>query len=145
MSQMKVDYDIQDRPVYPIGVVAELLGVTPEAIRSWEKTGTIEARRRGGKRFYSELDVQRLKFIQHLSAEGLHPSGIRYFMRMYPCWTMHDCPGCMKRSENAGCAKPCWKEIGTYCQVSGDEDLCANCRLRPQHQQRKKRGRKQAA
>ena len=131
---MKVDYDIQDRPVYPIGVVAELLGVTPEAIRSWDKTGAVEARRRSGKRFYSELDVQRLRFIQQLSAEGLHPSGIRYFLRMYPCWTLDDCPGCMKRSENAGCAKPCWKEIGTYCQVSSSKDPCASCQFHNQQE-----------
>ena len=122
-----------DRPVYPIGVVAEMLDVTPETIRAWERTEVVHPRRRSGKRFYSDLDVARLRFIQHLVGEGLTPSGIRYFLRLYPCWEMDDCPGCMSRTENAGCGKPCWKESGTYCQVSSNEDLCATCEHRAEH------------
>jgi MerR family transcriptional regulator/heat shock protein HspR len=116
-----------DRPVYPIGVVAEMLDVTPETIRSWEKTDVLNPRRRSGKRFYSDLDVARLRFIKELMSEGLTAPGIRYYLRLYPCWEMEDCPGCMSQSESAGCAKPCWKVRGTYCKVSSNEDLCAEC------------------
>jgi DNA-binding transcriptional MerR regulator len=123
----------QDRPVYPIGVVAEMLDVTPEAIRSWEKTGVLNPRRRSGKRFYSDLDVERLRFIQKLGSEGLTAPAVRYFLRMYPCWEMEDCPGCMSQSENAECAKPCWKASGTYCHVSTKEDHCAKCEIRHQY------------
>lgn len=124
---------MQDRPVYPIGVVAEMLDVTPELIRSWERTGVLHPRRRSGKRFYSELDVERLRFIQNLVNEGLNAAAIHHFLRLYPCWEMEDCPGCMSQSENAGCGKPCWKVPGTYCQVSSNEDLCARCEIRHQH------------
>jgi MerR family transcriptional regulator/heat shock protein HspR len=62
---------MQDRPVYPIGVVAEMLDLTPEAIRSWERAGVLSARRRSGKRFYSDLDVERLRFVKKLAGEGL--------------------------------------------------------------------------
>jgi len=126
---------MSERPVYTIGIVSEFLGVSPETIRGWEKTGVVQAQRRSGKRFYSEYDLQRLRFIQGLINEGLTPAGIRYFLRLYPCWEMEDCPNCMSRSEKAGCAKPCWKEDGTYCQVSGDEDLCAKCRISSQQKQ----------
>ncbi len=33
----------------------------------------------------------------------------------------------MSQSENAGCAKRCWKVPDTYCKVSINEDLCAEC------------------
>jgi DNA-binding transcriptional MerR regulator len=123
---------MQNRPVYPIGVVSELLNVHPETIRVWERYGVIEPPRRSGKRFYSESDLKRLQFIQKLIGEGLNLPAIRHYLQLYPCWKMDGCPGCMYRSTNIGCAKPCWKEEGTYCLVSGNEDMCANCVIRQQ-------------
>ncbi len=118
------------RPLYPIGVMADLLGVHPETIRAWERAGVIEPPdRRGGKRFYSDEDLKRLQFVQRLTSEGLNLPAISHYLKLYPCWTMHDCPGCMRRTQNAGCAKPCWREEGTYCLVSTDENLCADCQL----------------
>ena len=101
------------KPVYPIGVVADLLGVHPETIRVWERSGVIEPpERRSGKRFYSDEDLKRLQFVQKLISEGLNLPAINHYLQLYPCWTMHDCPGCMRRTQNAGCAKPCWREDG---------------------------------
>ena len=122
------------RPVYPIGVISELLNVHPETVRAWERAGVVQPpQRRGGKRFYTDGELKRLQFVQGLVAEGLNVTAIRHYLRLYPCWQMNDCPGCMRQSQNAGCAKPCWRESGTYCQVSSDEDLCANCTLQDQH------------
>ena len=119
-----------ERPVYPIGVVAELLDVHPETIRQWEKANVVEPpQRRSGKRFYSEEDLRRLKFIRKLINEGLNLPAIRHYLQLYPCWNMKECPGCMRQTQNAGCAKPCWKEEGAYCLVSSDDDLCSGCRL----------------
>jgi len=119
-----------NRPVYPIGVVAEMLNVHPETIRVWERAGVVQPpQRRGGKRFYSEEDLKRLQFIQKLTSEGLNLPAINHYLKLYPCWNMHDCPGCMRRTQNAGCAKSCWREEGTYCMVSGDDNLCADCQL----------------
>jgi len=121
---------MSNRPVYPIGVVAEILEVHPETIRSWERGGVAEPpQRRGGKRFYSEEDLKRLQFVKKLTNEGLNLPAIRHYLQLYPCWVMHDCPGCMRRTQNAGCAKPCWREEGTFCLVSTDEDLCESCKL----------------
>lgn len=122
---------MSNRPVYTIGIVSEILGVHPETIRTWERSGLVQPpHRRSGKRFYSEYDLRRLQFIQKLAQEGLNPQAILYFLHLYPCWQMDDCPACMSRSANLGCAKPCWKEPGTYCQVSANEDLCAKCPVR---------------
>ena len=121
---------MSNRPVYPIGVVSEILEVHPETIRQWEKGGVMEPpQRRSGKRFYSDEDLKRLQFIRKLTNEGLNLTAIRHYLQLYPCWNMQECPGCMRQTQNAGCAKPCWKEDGTYCLVSSDEALCDGCQL----------------
>ena len=124
-----------DQPVYPIGIISELLNVHPETIRVWERYGIIQPKRRSSKRFYSEMDLKRLRFIQKLTEEGLNLPAICHYLRLYPCWNVDDCPGCMRKSNENRCAKPCWKEKGIYCEVYGDANACLNCELRKQHQQ----------
>jgi len=123
--------------VFPIGVVSELLNVHPETIRVWERHEVVKPQRRSGKRFYSETDLKRLRFIKRLIAEELNLPAIRHYLRLYPCWRLDSCPACMHRSELAVCAKPCWKEEGTYCQVYGGEDACSNCEFRKESKEYK--------
>jgi len=63
---------MKNLPVFPICVVSELLNVHPETVRVWERYGVIKPQRRSGKRFYSETDLKRLRFIQRLIAEKLN-------------------------------------------------------------------------
>ena len=121
---------MQNRPVYPIGIVSELLNVHPETMRVWERYGIIQPQRRGGKRFYSEADLKLLQFIKRLMAEELNLPAIRHYLQLYPCWQLDGCPACMHRSQLAVCAKPCWKEEGAYCQAYADEDACSKCEFR---------------
>ncbi|MDD4465323.1 MAG: MerR family transcriptional regulator [Dehalococcoidales bacterium] len=114
-------------PLYPISSVAELLEVHPETIRIWEKHGIIKPQRKGGKRFYTETDLKRLIFIKKLLDDHLNLPAIRHYLKLYPCWYMQDCPRCMRSSKYGICSKPCWKEEGTFCQVSADQNSCANC------------------
>ena len=127
----------QNRPLYPIGVVSELLNVHPETIRTWERSGVVRLpQRRSGKRFYSENDFKQLQFIQRLAAEGLTLRAIRYYLRLYPCWETDNCTGCIhSSSDQTSGAKPCWQEPGTYCQVAVGEDLCTNCHITSQQQE----------
>ncbi len=121
---------IQDYPLYSIGVVSELLGVHPETIRLWERSGVVQPpQRRSGKRFYSERDFKRLQFIQKLAQEGLTLRALHYYLRLYPCWKTADCPGCLYNSAQIGSTKLCWQEAGTYCQVANSKDPCTNCHL----------------
>jgi len=113
---------MQNRPVYPMGVISELLTVHPETIRVWERSGLITPKRRSGRRYYSETDLKRLRFIQRLIAEDLNIPAIRYYLKLYPCWQLDDCPACMHSSNLAMCTKE-----GHYCQVYGSEDACLNC------------------
>jgi len=120
---------MDDLPVFPIGVVSELLNVHSETIRVWEKSEIVKPQRRSGRRFFSEADLKRLRFIQRLIAEGLNLPAIRHYLRLYPCWYLDSCPACMHHSEFVVCAKPCWKEKEIYCQTYGN-DTCSNCEFR---------------
>jgi MerR family transcriptional regulator/heat shock protein HspR len=124
----------QHYPLYTIGVVAEMLGVHPETIRVWETSGAVRPpQRRSGKRFYSENDLKRLRFICKLAGEGLTLRAMIYYLRLYPCWKTADCTGCRYGSRRSGSTKPCWQEEGSYCQAANLDDPCAECteRVRP--------------
>ena len=117
-----------NRPIYPIGVAAELLELHPETLRVWERAGLLKLARRNGHRLYSEDDLARLQFVKGLLARGLNLAGVRAIVDLYPCWGMANCPKCARTTERQGCAKPCWKESGTYCRVCfTDPALCEDC------------------
>lgn len=64
------------RPIYSIGAVARLLGVTPATIRTWEERyGLISPHRSpGGRRLYSRDEVERLRFVKEKIDEGIQPA-----------------------------------------------------------------------
>ncbi len=70
------DYTV---PVYVISVAADLADLHPQTLRSYEREGLVEPYRTdGGTRRYSQEDVDRLRFIRHLTQEeGLNLSGVR--------------------------------------------------------------------
>ena len=118
---------MKELPVFSIGVVSDILKVHPETMRVWERSGLIKPQRRSGKRFYSEADLKRLRFVQRLINERLNLNAINHYLRLYPCWQLDGCPTCMHSSKFTVCGKPCWKEEGSYCQVYGTEDTCSKC------------------
>jgi MerR family transcriptional regulator, heat shock protein HspR len=72
------DNDPMTRAVYVISVAAELAGVHPQTLRVYERRGLVDPRRTGGgSRRYSEKDLERLRHIQDLTAEGLNLEGVR--------------------------------------------------------------------
>jgi hypothetical protein len=116
------------KPLYTIGVTAELMGVHPETLRVWERHGLLKIPRRNAQRLYTDDDLKRLSFIRNLLDKGLNLAGVSYLLTFYPCWLRDHRPKCMRQSIRQGCAKPCWKEDGTFCQVSYDEqNLCERC------------------
>lgn len=68
----------KDRPVYMISVAAELAGVHPQTLRIYERKALVCPKRSAGNtRLYSEADVERLRYIQHLTqAEGVNLAGV---------------------------------------------------------------------
>jgi DNA-binding transcriptional MerR regulator len=78
--------DIENqKAVYPIGIVAELLGIHPRTLRIYEQEGLIKPDRRGGKRFYSNKDLQWLRCLRKLlTEEKLNIAGIKKLMSVAP-------------------------------------------------------------
>jgi len=64
--------------VYVISAAAELAGVHPQTLRFYERRGLIRPRRTpGGDRRFSDRDIERLRRIQRLTAEGVSLAGVQ--------------------------------------------------------------------
>ena len=67
----------RNRPVYMIGVAAELAGVHPQTLRMYEQKGLVSPQRTSGNtRMYSEADIDRLNLISELTGEGINLAGV---------------------------------------------------------------------
>ena len=65
------------KPVYMIGVAAELAGVHPQTLRSYEQKGLLTPQRTSGNtRMYSQADIERLELINELTNEGINLAGV---------------------------------------------------------------------
>ncbi|RJQ55576.1 MAG: MerR family transcriptional regulator [Actinobacteria bacterium] len=74
--------DKKDRPVYMIGIAAELTGVHPQTLRIYERKRLVQPRRTAKQtRMYSERDIETLRDIQELTREyGLNLAGVELVM-----------------------------------------------------------------
>lgn len=67
----------RNRPLYMIGVAAELAGVHPQTLRIYEQKGLVSPQRtRGNTRMYSQADIDRLQLINELTSEGINLAGV---------------------------------------------------------------------
>lgn len=72
-----------ETPVYAISIAAQLAGLHPQTLRQYDRVGLVVAKRVGGRnRLYSARDVQRLRYVAQLSAEGLSIEGIRRVLEL---------------------------------------------------------------
>ena len=66
-----------------ISVAAELAGMHPQTLRIYERKGLLEpARTAGGNRRYSEEDIERLRRIAELTAEGMNLAGVKRVLEL---------------------------------------------------------------
>jgi len=62
----------EDMPIFAIAVAAELSGMHPQTLRQYDRIGlVVPARTQGGSRRYSPRDVEQLREVARLSAEGM--------------------------------------------------------------------------
>ncbi|HVM01487.1 MAG TPA: MerR family transcriptional regulator [Acidimicrobiales bacterium] len=72
-----------DVALYVISVAADLAGLHPQTLRLYERKGLLDpARSRGGKRRYSEADMDRLRRIGQLTAAGVSLEGVRRILSL---------------------------------------------------------------
>jgi len=70
-----------DAAVYVISVAAELTGLHPQTLRTYERMGLITpGRTAGGGRRYSARDIGQLREIAELTASGIGIEGVRRIM-----------------------------------------------------------------
>jgi MerR family transcriptional regulator/heat shock protein HspR len=79
---MSIDWG-PDRALYGISVAAELTGVNPQMLRTYEAKGLLEpSRTEGGTRRYSGHDLERVNQITALLEEGLNLAGIAHVLEL---------------------------------------------------------------
>ena len=72
------------KPLYMIGVVAEMLHVHPQTLRFYEKKGLLRPSRTEGRtRMYSQEDVEQLGRLIRLTRDlGVNLAGVEIILRM---------------------------------------------------------------
>ena len=67
-----------DVPVYVISVASQLTGLHPQTLRTYDRLGLVSpGRAGGGGRRYSLRDIEQLREVARLTAEGLGLEGVR--------------------------------------------------------------------
>ena len=72
-----------DVPVYVISVAAELTGLHPQTLRTYDRLGLVSpGRTGGGGRRYSWRDIELLREVAELSNAGIGLEGIRRILEL---------------------------------------------------------------
>lgn len=113
MKTIDKTIDKRDMPLYPISIVAELIGVTDQTLRLYEKHGLITPTRRNKNRYYSENDLKWIECVRDLiHVKKISIEGIKKLLQYAPCWEITDCPEEIKNNCTAFIhhnLKPCWE------------------------------------
>ena len=83
MSEWKKDQD-DDRPMYTISVIAEMLDIHPQTLRLYEREGLLlPSRSEGNTRLFSKNDIKRIELIKRLTREmGVNLAGVEIIINM---------------------------------------------------------------
>ena len=73
-----------DEPCYVISVVAKMVGLPPQTLRYYERTGLLEPSRSSGNiRLYSPREVVRIRRIKTLMSDmGVNLAGVEVALRL---------------------------------------------------------------
>ena len=72
-----------DAPIYVISVAAQLTGLHPQTLRTYERMGLITPGRTvGGGRRYSHRDIELLREIAELTSAGIGIEGVRRILEL---------------------------------------------------------------
>ncbi len=86
---MANDFELtDDTPVYVISVAAQLSGLHPQTLRTYDRLGLVSPGRTAGRgRRYSLRDILILREVQRLSQEeGVNLSGIKRILELEDEW-----------------------------------------------------------
>ena len=85
MPRASIGFDRSDpdAPVFVISVAAQLSGMHPQTLRSYDRMGLVSPGRTvGGGRRYSQRDVEMLRSVAELTASGIGIEGVRRILEL---------------------------------------------------------------
>jgi MerR family transcriptional regulator, heat shock protein HspR len=85
MRKTRITFDVSDpqAPVFVISVAAELSGMHPQTLRSYDRMGLVSPGRSvGGGRRYSQRDIELLRTIAQLTSSGIGIEGVRRILEL---------------------------------------------------------------
>ncbi len=120
----------KNEPIYPIGVVSRLLGISVHTLRMYEREGLIITNRGTNQknRLYSNADFERIRCIlEAIREKQFTIASLKTILSLIPCWKVINCP----EEDRLDC--PAYKSIGKPCwafehkaNVCADRD-CKTC------------------
>lgn len=132
MGKLKKELSEQEKksiPLYPIGIVAELIGTTDQTLRLYEKHGLITPARRNKNRYYSENDIKWLRCVRELiHKKKISIEGIKKLLEYAPCWEITMCSEDTRSQCSAYIdkTKPCWELNRMICNQENGK-ICEDC------------------
>ncbi|MBF0321304.1 MAG: MerR family transcriptional regulator, partial [Nitrospirae bacterium] len=115
--------------LYPIGVAAELVGITDQTLRLYERHGLVKPIRKSRNRYYSENDIKWLNCVRELIHERkISIEGLKLLLDYATCWEITQCPEQTREKCSAFVDKalPCWELNKRRCSHD-DGKPCTNC------------------
>lgn len=83
MTSRPADVPGPEVPVYVISVAAELTGLHPQTLRTYDRIGLVSpGRTGGGGRRYSWRDIELLREVAELTAAGIGLEGVRRILEL---------------------------------------------------------------
>ena len=83
---------VDNRALFTIGMAAEILGLHPRTLRSYEKEGLIKPARRGKWRYYSADDIKWIECIREMiHVHGISINALKKLLIYTPCWNIANC------------------------------------------------------
>ncbi len=84
-GRTRITFDLSDpeAPVFVISVAAELSGMHPQTLRSYDRMGLVSpGRTSGGGRRYSQRDIELLRTVAELTSTGIGIEGVRRILEL---------------------------------------------------------------
>ncbi len=101
-----------DEPVYTIGTVAELLEVSVQTLRAYERERlVIPFKKASNHRLYSMNDLERLRCIRRsITEKKFSIPALKAMYALIPCWDIKPCTSEERENCEAykSSEKPCW-------------------------------------
>ncbi|KPK92538.1 hypothetical protein AMJ80_06545 [bacterium SM23_31] len=107
-----ISTDKRKEPIFPIGVAAKMVGVSPSTLRMYETEGLLIPYKTTTKmRLFTEEDLDWIRYIRSLiKKDKLSVEGIRRILSLIPCWKIRNCTPEARKScaANSANLSPCW-------------------------------------